>query len=93
MKIKLNFNHRAKHCLDALDSPFSIDETNEMLNKVIIEYMENDELSHKSELSELIHNRMDYSAILYLATNYVADKVEKRMLMRGLREFLNDEDL
>jgi hypothetical protein len=92
MKLHLNFNHNAEHTLEALDSPFTVEETNEQLNNLMIRYMENDKLRHKSELAELIHHNIDYSAILYMATNYVAKEIESKAIKSMLREFLDNDE-
>ena len=92
MKIHLRFNHDKKSTLDALDSPVSKSEANELLHKVIEEYMTNDELDKKSHLSELIHNRLDYSLILYMATNALADELRQAAIKGALRDFLNRQD-
>lgn len=92
MKIHLKFNHNTKHCLEAMDCPMDSEEANDLLNEVIIKYMSNPNLDKKSQLAELLHDELDYSIILYLATNLVTKEIEHKMMKKLLKEFMNDED-
>lgn len=92
MKIHLKFNHKTKHLLQALDSPYEPEEVNEQLNDIIRNFMENEEYDAKSHLAELMHNGLDYSSILYIATKHVAGELETRAMKMALKRYLNDED-
>lgn len=91
MKVHLKFNHDVDHLLEALDSPFKPEQVNEQLNDIMCNFMENDEYQSKSHLAELLHNDLDYSAILYMATKYVAGELEKRAIKQALKNILDDE--
>lgn len=93
MKIRLNFNHEELNTLKALDSPYGKKQTNEMLNNVVSEYMQNDELTRLSELAQLIDRDIDYSAILLLATQKLAEEVDKKNIIRGILGFLKDDEI
>lgn len=92
MKIHLKFNHNKRHCLEALDCPYSIEEANEQVNELIHKMIDDDMLDKKSQLAELLHDELDYSIILYLATNLVTKEIENKMMKKLLKEFMNDED-
>lgn len=92
MKINLKFNHDLDCGLEALDCPFSSEELNEQLDEIVRRFMNDDNLGSLSHLSELIHNEIDYSAILYMATKYTAQRIEQVMVKRMLRDMLSNED-
>jgi hypothetical protein len=92
MKIHLKFDHTKKHCLEALDCPYTIDESNEQVNNVIEKMINAKGMDKKSQLAELINQELDYSIILYLATNLVTKEMEKRMMKIMLNQFLDDDD-
>jgi len=93
MKIHLKFNHEADHTLEALDCPFSVDEINNQLNNIIHKFMENDKYDHRSHLAELIHNEIDYSAILYMATKFATQQIEQNEVKRLLRDMLDSDEI
>jgi hypothetical protein len=55
--------------------------------------MENDELENVSHLAELIHNQVDYSAILYLATKFAIIKIESAVMRQRLKNFLDSDEI
>lgn len=92
MKIHLKFNHDSDDTLEALDCPHSAELLEEQMDSIIRRFMNDDNLESLSHLSELIHNEIDYSAILYMATQHAKQKIEKAMVKRMLREMLNSDD-
>lgn len=90
MKIHLKFNHDSKNVLDALDCPLTTEEINDKLNKAVRLYGENESLSSTSHLSEIIHNEIDYSVILYFATLKIKDIVTQQAIQKM---FGDDNDL
>jgi predicted house-cleaning noncanonical NTP pyrophosphatase (MazG superfamily) len=93
MKIRLQFNHRKSDTLKALDSPYDKKETNQMLKKVISDYMQNENLTTLSELAEIIDRDIDYSAILLLATQQVANAIERKRMIRDVLGFLREDEI
>jgi predicted house-cleaning noncanonical NTP pyrophosphatase (MazG superfamily) len=91
MKIHLKFNHDSDCSLEALDCPHSAELLEEQMDSIIRRFMNDDNLESLSHLSELIHNEIDYSAILYMATQHAKQKIEKAMV-RMLREMSNSDD-
>lgn len=93
-KIFLKFNHDAEDLLASLDCPFTHEEVDERASELFMEFMEDDKYQNKSHFAELIHNNLDYSAILYLATSSLIEQIEKKLIMSKLKEMLNkDEDI
>ena len=51
-----------------------------------------DSLRKASQLMEIIHNKLDYEEILFLATHSVQDSMQRMMIQKmadELRDFLN----
>ena len=93
MKIHLKFDHEADTTLEALDCPFSVDEINDQLNNLIHKFMEDDKYQQRSHLAELLHNEIDYSAILYMATKYATQQIEQNHIRRMLRNMLGNDEI
>jgi hypothetical protein len=92
MKIHLNFNHDSDCNLEALDCPLSAEELNEQLEDITRRFMTQEKYSSRSHFAELIHNEIDYSAILYMATKYASQQIEQTMIKRMLRDFLDRDE-
>lgn len=93
MKIHLKFNHDAECSLEALDSPVSKKELNEQLDEIINKFMQDEKYKYRSQLSELIHDNMDYSGILYMATKEATHIIEIAIAKRRLRDFLDEDEI
>jgi hypothetical protein len=92
MKVHLKFNHDTDFSLEALDCPISAEELNDQIENITCKFMTQDKYSRRSHLAELIHDEIDYSAILYMATKHVSQQIEQTMMKRILRKMLyNDE--
>jgi hypothetical protein len=92
MKVHLKFNHDTNCSLEALDCPLSAEELNEQIENIIRKFMTQDKYSSRSHLAELMHDEIDYSAILYMATKHVSQQIEQTMMKRMLREFLDRDE-
>jgi hypothetical protein len=95
MKIHLKFNHKERDMLSAIDSQYNGDQANDLINEVIERYMDNEYMDKVSQLSEIIHNDLDYEIILLLATHSILDKimkVQEKAMINHLRDFLNDDE-
>lgn len=92
MKIYLKFNHQADTLIEALDCPVTSKELISQIQDIFMRFMSDDNLQSQSELSEMIHNEMDYSAILYMATKYLSSNINKIMITGMLREMLEDDE-
>jgi len=92
MKVHLKFNHDTDCSLEALDCPISAEELNDQIENIIRKFMTEDKYSSRSHLAELMHDEIDYSAILYMATKYVSQQIEQTMMKRMLREFLDRDE-
>jgi len=95
MKIHLKFNHQEKDMLSAIDSQYNGDQVNEQINEVIERYMDNEYMDKVSQLSEIIHNDLDYEVILFLATHSILDKITKvqaKAMLDELKDFLNNDE-
>ena len=92
MKIYLKFNHQEDTLIKALDCPVTAKELNNQLQEIFMRFMSDDNLQSQSELSEMIHNEVDYSAILYMATKYLSSNINKIMITGMLREMLEDDE-
>jgi hypothetical protein len=91
MKVFLKFNHDSEHTLKALDCPYSSEELSKKIDEIVHRFIKDDSLGNLSHLAELMHNEVDYSAILYMANKYVAQRIEQIMVKRMLRDMLNDD--
>ncbi len=74
MKVHLKFDHDLDCTLKALDCPVSTDQLYEQIDEIIRKFMREEKYNNRSHLAELIHDEIDYSAILYMATKYVTKK-------------------
>lgn len=92
MKVHLKFNHNSDCNLEALDCPISGEELNEQLEDITRRFMTEDKYSSRSHLAELIHDEIDYSAILYMATKYASQQIEQTMIKKMLRNFLDNDE-
>ena len=92
MKVHLKFNHDTDCSLEALDCPISAEELNDQIENIIRKFMTEDKYSNRSHLAELIHDEIDYSAILYMATKHVSQQIEQTMMKRMLRNFLDRDE-
>jgi hypothetical protein len=95
MKIYLKFDHSKKDMLEAIDSQYNGDQANDLINEVIERYMDNEYMDKVSQLSEIIHEDLDYELILFLATHSVLDKimkVQEKAMINQLRDFLKDDE-
>lgn len=92
MKVHLKFNHDSDCSLEALDCPISAEELNDQIENIIRKFMTEDKYSSRSHLAELMHDEIDYSAILYMATKHVSQQIEQTMMKRMLREFLDRDE-
>jgi hypothetical protein len=57
--------------------------------------MDNEYMDKVSQLSEIIHNDLDYEIILFLATHSILDKimkVQEKAMINQLRDFLNNDE-
>lgn len=88
MKIYLKFDHSQEDSLKAIGCEYDGEQTSERLFYIIQKYMLDDSLNKASELSEMIHNKLDYEEILFLATKSVEIKMH-RMMMEIAKDELN----
>jgi hypothetical protein len=92
MKVHLKFNHDTNCSLEALDCPISAEELNDQIDRIIRKFMREEKYTNRSHLAELIHDEIDYSAILYMATKYASQQIEQTMIKRMLRDFLDGDE-
>lgn len=95
MKIYLKFDHSKKDMLEAIDSQYNGEQANDLINEVIERYMDNEYMDKVSQLSEIMHEDLDYELILFLATHSVLDKimkVQEKAMINQLRDFLKDDE-
>jgi hypothetical protein len=95
MKIYLKFDHSKKDMLEAIDSQYNGEQANDLINEVIERYMDNEYMDKVSQLSEIMHEDLDYEIILFLATHSVLSKIAKiqeRDMINQLRDFLKDDE-
>jgi len=96
MKIHLKFDHTQKDVLDAIDCQVDGEQVDYLIRGVMQRYEDDDSISKSSQMAELIHEKLDYEIILFLATKAIEDKM-MRIALKGLtdefRKFLRDEDI
>jgi len=93
MKIHLKFNHKEKDSLKAIDCQYNGEQVNERIFKVIKRYTDDDDITRASQLSELIHDKLSYEEILFLATHSLQDKLvqmQKAMIMDKMKDLLSE---
>lgn len=96
MKIHLKFNHQKNDVLEAIDSQYDVETVNDMIHDLIRDYLLDDDMNKQSQLCELIHNRLDYEAILFIAMHSILDRISSaktNALKEKLKKFLEDEDI
>jgi hypothetical protein len=96
MKIHLKFNHKKSDTLEAIDSQYDGESVNKIIENLIKDYLLDDKLEKQSQLCELMHNRLDYEIILFMAMHSVLDRIslaETNALKEKLIKFLKDEDI
>ena len=93
MKIHLKFDHSQKKYLKAIGCEYDGEQVNERVMNIIEEYLHDDSLDGKSsELSELIHDKLEYEEILFLATHSVQKTMMSIMMEQiknEMKDFLN----
>lgn len=87
MKIHLKFDHNKEELLAALDCDVDSEKANYQIKGVIKKCLDDDTKESSSQLAEMIHNELDYSVILFLATKNLEQKMEELMKIE-LRNFL-----
>ena len=93
MKIHLKFNHDADDMLSSLDCPFTENEVSVQFNNVMNKFMDGDQYKSKSHLSEIMHEDLDYSVILYMATKFITQELEQVAMKKALKRFLEDDEI
>lgn len=88
MKIYLKFDHSQEDTLKAIGCEYDGEQTSKRLFDIIERYMSDDSLYKASELSEMIHKKLEYEEILFLATKSVEIKMH-RMMMEMMKDELN----
>lgn len=92
MKIHLKFDHQNNDVLEAIDCPVTLTDLDDQVNDLAEEFCNDERFETQSQLSEMIHERLDYSVILFLATESLKDKLIKAEAKSFLRRFFNDDD-
>lgn len=92
MKIHLKFDHDSDETLRAIDCPISAEELNDQIEDIVVKFTEGEKYGKVSQLAEAIHNEVDYSAILYMATKHAFQHTEKTMIKKILKDFLDEDE-
>ena len=96
MKIHLKFNHKKDDTLEAIDSQYDGESVNEIIEDLIRDYLLDDNIDKQSQLCELMHDRLDYEIILFMAMHSVLDRIslaKTNALREKLKKFLEDEGI
>lgn len=92
MKIHLKFDHKNENVLEAIDCPITLSELNDQVNDLAEEFCTDERFDTQSQLAEMIHERLDYSAILFLATESLKGKLIRAEAKSFLNRLFNDDD-
>ena len=76
MKTDLKFNHDADDLISSFCTNKTAEEINDKIVLAIINYVLDDSLDKKSHLAEILHKKLDYNAILFLAVAGVCEKMK-----------------
>lgn len=96
MKIHLKFNHKKSDVLEAIDSQYDGEIVNDMIHDLITDYLLDEDMNKQSQLCELMHKRLDYEVILFIAMHSVLDRIslaKTNALKEKLIKFLEDESI
>jgi hypothetical protein len=93
MKIYLKFDHSQEDTLKAIGCEYGAEQTSERIFDIIQRYMLDDSLNKASELSEMIHKKLEYEEILFLATKSVEIKMHRMMMEMAKDELDRSLDL
>jgi hypothetical protein len=93
MKIYLKFDHSQKDTLKAIGCEYGGEQASERIFDIIQGYMLDDSLNKASELSEMIHKKLEYEEILFLATKSVEIKMHRMMMEMAKDELDRSLDL
>jgi hypothetical protein len=96
MKIYLKFDHSKESFYESLCPEKTEGQAMQDVLRVLREYIANDKVEKKSHLAELIHEKLDYENILYLATEHIAKGISETsatmMAIDKLRKMLEDDE-
>jgi len=76
MKTDLKFNHNADDLISSFCATTTSEEINDKIVLTIMKYVLDDSMDKKSHLAEILHKKLDYNAILFLATAGVHEKMQ-----------------
>lgn len=93
MKIHLKFNHDSRSMLESLDCPLTQEQAEQDIHECLNIFISDDSLTSPSELAEIIHHKLDYSVILYLALLGIKEKIDRETTKSILKKLLDNEDI
>ena len=91
MKIHLKFNHKKEELLDAIDSEIDSESMDYQIKGLIKKCINSDDIQKSSQISEMIHDELDYSIILFLATKSIEERLGQviiESIKNDLKNFL-----
>lgn len=93
MKVHLKFDHTQKEVLKAIDYQGTAEQANEQMEDVMMQYLNSSEMKTASQLTEAVHNTIDYEIILFLASKSIEERLKDVMLEKMKDDFRDLLDL
>lgn len=77
--MKIKFKHNKKSILKAIGSKKNVGDLNKGLTLIAKKFVSDDSLGQQSHLAELIHKKLSYPEILFLASEEVKSRITAQM--------------